>query len=186
MSWYWHEIGDKYTAQYATTSAVWIAYLAAMMTGLIGILSLAYHKPTSWYWNEIGDKYSAQYATTTAVWISYLIALATGLIGIVSLAYRKPILGLDGWAVLAAGLFAVMGWRIGRLSRAWSVVGFSIYVLGVLVDIGAHLAAGTFGFLPTMEILFVVVYLNALRGTFAYHTYVKLEAAQPNQQLSSE
>jgi hypothetical protein len=94
----------------------------------------------SWYWNEIGDKYSAQYATTTAVWISYLIALATGLIGILSLAYRKPILGLDGWALPGAGLFAV--WQIARLSRAWAVIGFSVYVLGSLINIGMRLAAG--------------------------------------------
>jgi hypothetical protein len=180
MSSYWNEIGDTYSAQYATTTAVWVSYLIALVTGLIGILSLAYRKPTSWYWNEIGDMYSAQYATTTAVWISYLIALATGLIGILSLAYREPILGLDGWALLVAGFFAVVGWRIGRLSRAWAVIGFSIYVLGVLINIGMQLAAGKFGFFPIMEILFAVVYLNALRGTFAYHKYVKLEAGQPH------
>ena len=135
----------------------------------------------SWYWNEIGDKYSAQYATTTAVWISYLMALATGLIGILSLAYRKPILGLDGWALLGAGLFVVVGWQIGRLSRAWAVIGFSVYVLGSLINIGMRLAAGKFGWLPITETLFAVVYLNALRGTFAYHKYLKLdEAAQPH------
>src|SRR2546430_9127480 len=44
-------------------------------------------------------------------------SLATGLIGILSLAYRKPVLGLDGWALLGAGFFAVVGWGIGRLSR---------------------------------------------------------------------
>ncbi|MGD0470864.1 MAG: hypothetical protein ABSA54_21015 [Terriglobales bacterium] len=133
----------------------------------------------SWYWNEIGDKYSAQYATTTAVWISYLIAVTIGLIGFLSLAYRKPILGLDGWALLGAGLFVVVGWQIGRLSRAWAVIGFSVYVLGSLINIGMRLAAGKFG-LPIMETLFAVVYLNALRGTFAYHKYLKLEAAQPH------
>jgi hypothetical protein len=179
MSWYWKEIGDRYSATYATTTAVWITYLIALATGLIGILGLAYRRPTSWYWNEIGDKYSAQYATTTAVWISYLIALATGLIGILSLAYRKPVLGLDGWALLGAGFFGVVGWGIGRLSRAWAVIGFSIYALGVLINIGMQLATGKFGFLPIMEMLFAVVYLNALRGTFAYHTYVKLEQASP-------
>jgi len=43
-----------------------------------------------------------------------------------------------------------------------------------------RLAAGKFG-LPIMETLFAVVYLNALRGTFAYHKYLKLdEAAQPH------
>src|SRR2546430_10299346 len=93
-------------------------------------------------------------------------SLATGLIGILSLAYRKPVLGLDGWALLGAGFFAVVGWGIGRLSRAWAVIGFSIYALGVLINIGMQLAAGKFGFLPIMGMLFAVVYLNAVRGTF--------------------
>ncbi|MFI5114129.1 MAG: hypothetical protein ACHP7J_03215 [Terriglobales bacterium] len=138
----------------------------------------------SWYWNEIGDKYSAQYATTTAVWISYLIAVVNGLIAVLSLAYHKPIVGLDGWALLDAGLFAVVGWRIGRLSRAWAVIGISLYVLEVLTSIGRQLVVGGLGFpIPIMAILFVIVYLNAVRGTFAYHRYVKLEAAQPSESM---
>ena len=134
----------------------------------------------SWYWNEIGDKYSAQYATTTAVWISYLIAVVNGLIAVLSLAYHKPIIGLDGWALLDAGLFAVVGWRIAHLSRAWAVVGFFLYVLETLTSIGTRLVSGSFG-IPIMAILFFIVYLNALRGTFAYHRYVKLQAAQPTE-----
>jgi hypothetical protein len=132
----------------------------------------------SWYWNEIGDKYSAQYATTTAVWISYFIAVVNGLIGILSLTYHKPILGLNGSVLLDAGLFAVVGWRIGRLSRAWAVIGLSLYVLEILTSIRTQLGVGHLGF-PIMGILFFIVYLNALRGTFAYHKYAKLQAAQP-------
>ncbi|MGB6630131.1 MAG: hypothetical protein WBE52_02750, partial [Terriglobales bacterium] len=100
----------------------------------------------SWYWNEIGDTYSAKYATTTAVWISYLIAAVNGIIAILSLAYHKPTLGINGWGLLNAALFAVVGWGIGRLSRAWAVVGLSLYLLEVLIAIGtSRLAVGGLG-----------------------------------------
>jgi hypothetical protein len=135
----------------------------------------------SWYWNEIGDKRSAQYATTTAVWISYLIATVSALVAILSLAYRKPTLGLNGWALVEAGLFAVVGWGIAHLSRVWAVVGFSLYLLEASVSIGTRGLAVDALTSGIMAILFLIVYLNALRGTFAYHRYERLQAAQPSE-----
>jgi hypothetical protein len=40
MSWYWDEIGDRHSAKYATTTAVWISYLIAAANGPIAALSL--------------------------------------------------------------------------------------------------------------------------------------------------
>ena len=139
----------------------------------------------SWYWNEIRDKDSARYATTTAVWISYLIAAAGALVAILSLAYHKPILGLDGWALVDAGLLAVVGWRIARLSRAWAIVGLFLYLSNALISIGTR-GLGVAMVAPgIMAIVFFVVYLNVLRGTFAYHKYVKLQSAQPSQSMQA-
>ena len=135
----------------------------------------------SWYWNEIGDKDSAKCATTTAVRISYLFAVVAVLIAILSLAYHEPIYGMNGgWALLDAGLFAVIGWRISRLSRAWAVVGLCFYLLEWLTSIGTR--AFTVGDVPRgiVAITFLTVYINALRGTFAYHKHVKLQPAQPS------
>ena len=75
----------------------------------------------SWYWKEINDKGSAEDATKAAVGISYFIAAVTGLIAVLSIVYAKPIIGLDGWSLVDAVLFVVIGWRISRLSRAWAV-----------------------------------------------------------------
>jgi hypothetical protein len=134
----------------------------------------------SWYWNEIGDKDSAKYATTTAVWISYLFAVVAALTAIYSLAYHEPVNGVNGgWALLDAALFAVIGWRISRLSRAWAVVGLCFYLLEWSLSIGTR--AFTVGVVPRdiLAIVFLTVYVNALRGTFAYHKHVKLQSAQP-------
>ncbi|MGO9639906.1 MAG: hypothetical protein ACLP1Y_01195 [Candidatus Acidiferrales bacterium] len=132
----------------------------------------------SWYWNEIGDKDSARYATTTAVWISYLIAIVNGLMAILSLAYHEPVNGLNGWALLDAAFVAVVGWRIAHLSRAWAVVGVFLYPLAVLNCFGTHgFAVGGLGS-GIVAVVFLIAYVNAVRGTFAYHKYVKLQTAQ--------
>ena len=127
----------------------------------------------SWYWNEIEDKDSARYATTTAVWISYWIAAGNGLIAVLSLVYHKPVVGLNGWSLLDAVVFWVVGWGIAHLSRVWAVVGFSLYLLEITGRMADQERVGFHG-IGILAILFLIVYLNALRGTFAYHKYVKL------------
>jgi hypothetical protein len=130
----------------------------------------------SWYWKEIENKDSAEDATKAAVGISYFIAAVTGLIAVLTLVYSKPILGLSGWSLVDASLFAVIGWRIRKLSRAWTIVGLVLYLLEIASSIGSR----GFGF-GIVSIVFILAYVNALRGVFAYHRYAKSEAAQLSQ-----
>jgi hypothetical protein len=137
----------------------------------------------SWYWNEISDKESAKYATTTAVWISYLIAAVYGVMDILDPAACRNVVGANSFCWLIAFLFSVIGWQIGRLSRVWALVGFLLYSLGMLASIRV------FGFRATavgpviVAIIFLAVYVNALRGTFAYRRYVKLQAVSPTESM---
>jgi hypothetical protein len=137
----------------------------------------------SWYWHEIGNEESARYATTPAVWVSYLIAGLTGLIAIVCLIFRKPILGANSWALVDYGLFAIIGWRIACLSHTWAVVGLSAYLVEALVSFATRsFSAGAVA--PCiMALVFLAAYVNALRGTVAYHKYLKLRPAHPSQSI---
>jgi hypothetical protein len=120
--------------------------------------------------------HSAKYATTTAVWISYLIAAVNGLIAALSFVYQKPFGGISGWSLLDAALFAAAGWGIGRLSRPWAVVGLTFYLLNVLIAMAMR-GFGVSDLAPgIVAIIFLMAYVNALRGTFAYHRFVKLPA----------
>src|SRR5580692_6010089 len=117
----------------------------------------------SWYWNEIGDKDSARHAVATAVWVSYLIALLDGVMAILSLIYHKPVNGMNGWGLLDAGVFIVVGWRIGSLSRAGAIVGLFFYLVEVLISTGTRgLTVGGLG-PDIVAIVFLVAYVNALR-----------------------
>ncbi|SRR5258708_39779425 len=136
----------------------------------------------SWYWNEISDKDSAKYATTTAVWVSYLFVAGNVLIALLSFAYRKPITGIG--CLLDAGLFAAIGWRIHGLHRSWAVFGLSAYLLGALISVGVRGFSGLAG--DILAIVFLVTFVNAVRGTFAYHKYVKLEAGETTESMQSD
>jgi hypothetical protein len=120
----------------------------------------------AWYWPKIQDETSAEAAVKPAVGVSAFVAAVSGLIAVLSIAYRKPILGINGWSLVDALLFVVIAWRIGKMSRAWAVVGLLMY----LVEVGSS------GALGVLTIIFILTYINAIRGAFAYHRYRKAES----------
>jgi len=120
----------------------------------------------AWYWPKIQDETSAEAAVKPAFGVSAFVAAVSGLIAVLSIAYRKPILGINGWSLVDALLFVVIAWRIGKMSRAWAVVGLLMY----LVEVGSS------GALGVLTIIFILTYINAIRGAFAYHRYRKAES----------
>lgn len=125
----------------------------------------------AWYWPTIEDESSAEEATKAAVGVSGLIAAMTALLAVLSMFDHLPILGLDEWGLLDAVIFALIAWRISKVSRAWAVVGLLMF----LVEMGAKLATNPSGALGVMTIIFMLTYINAIRGAFAYHQYRKAE-----------
>ena len=125
----------------------------------------------AWYWPEIDDASSAEDAVRFAVGASLFIAGVTTLLAVLSLIYQKPVFGLNGWSLVDAGLFAVVAWRIHKMSRAWSIVGLLLYLL----EVGERLVSGVGGAVGVLTIVFILGFVGAIRGTFAFHRYRKVE-----------
>ncbi len=125
----------------------------------------------AWYWPTIEDESSAEHATKAAAGVSGFIAAITALLAVLSMVYHKPILGLDGLGLIDAAIFALIAWRISKASRTWAVVGLLMY----LVEVGYKLATNPSGALGILTIIFILTYINAIRGAFAYHRYRKAE-----------
>ena len=66
-----------------------------------------------------------------------------------------------------AVLFVVIAWRINKMSRTWAVLGFLIYFLEVAFNIATNKA----GAIGVLTVIFVLAYIGAIRGTFAFHRY---------------
>jgi len=125
----------------------------------------------AWYWPTIEDEISAEHATKAAIGVSGFIAAVTGLAAVLSMIYHKPILGLDGWGLIDAVIFGLIAWRISKVSRTWAVLGLLMYLL----EVGYKLATNPSGALGVLTIIFILTYINAIRGAFAYHRYRKAE-----------
>jgi hypothetical protein len=121
------------------------------------------------YWPEIKDTATAKDAVLGAAAVSAFVAAITGLLAILSLIYKKPILGLDGLALVDAGLFALVAWRIYRMSRTWAVIGLLLYLLGA----GWRLVNRPSAAVGVMTIIFILAFIGGIRGTFAFHKYQK-------------
>jgi hypothetical protein len=129
----------------------------------------------AWYWATIEDEGSAQHATKAAIGVSGFVAAVTALAAILSIAYRKPVFGLDGWGLADAVIFALIAWRISKVSRTWAIVGLLMY----LVEVGYTLATNPSGALGILTIIFILAYVNAICGAFAYHRYRKAGNVSP-------
>jgi len=126
----------------------------------------------AWIWPKIEDVNTAETAVRGGIGASAIIAAVTGIAAILSIAYRKPILGLDGWALVDAALFAFAAWRIHKMSRTWAIVGLSLYLL----EVADRFASRPGGAVGVLTIIFILAFISAIRGTFAFHRYRKQES----------
>jgi hypothetical protein len=125
----------------------------------------------AWYWPTIEDPSPAEQATKAAVGVSGFIAALTALLAVLSIFYHKPIFGIDGLGLIDAVIFALIAWRISKASRIWAIVGLLMY----LAEVGYKLATNPSGALGVLTIIFILTYINAIRGAVAYHRYRKAE-----------
>ena len=124
-----------------------------------------------WLWPKIDDLDSAQGAARGGTGASAIVAAVTGIAAILSIIYRKPILGLDGWSLVDAGLFVFIAWRISKMSRTWAIIGLGLYLL----EVGERLVNAPGKAIGVITIVFILAFISAIRGTFAFHRYRKQE-----------
>jgi hypothetical protein len=126
------------------------------------------------WWPQIKDADTAKAAVHRAFGVSVFIAAITALLAILSLVYKEPMLGLDGLALADAGLFALVAWRIHKMSRTWAVIGLVLYLL----EVGERLVNQPNGAVGIITIFFILAFIGGIRGAFAFNRYNK-EEGQP-------
>jgi hypothetical protein len=115
-----------------------------------------------WFWPEIYDRETAKDAARRGAWVALIVAALTALLAVLSLALETAILGVTPPSLLDAAIFAVVSWRIFKMWRAWAVTGMVIYLAEVLYGL-RH------GRIGVIAVVFLFAFLNAIRGTFAFH-----------------
>jgi hypothetical protein len=101
-------------------------------------------------------------------------ALVTAGISIAAIYLDHPIVGIDGWALVDAGLYSIIAWRVYRLSLPWSIAGLIMFTFERLFGLMQHLNLGAIIF----TIFFFPYYLNAVRGAL-YLRSARIPALAP-------
>jgi len=118
---------------------------------------------SSWYWEDVSDLGGAEKAINGGFWAALIVACITALV--VSLSFAGvQLLGLNAWAFLDAAIFAMIAIGIKRKSRFAAVAGLCLYIVERIYMMQRGGASGI-----VMGILFTLLFINAVRGTFAYH-----------------
>jgi len=129
-----------------------------------------------WYWPKLTSLKEAEQAAHEGAGACFVIAVFTAIVAGMSLWLDRPVLGMDAWAFADAMIFAIAAWRVWRLSRIWAVLALVIYVMGrvraVEVTSGPVPPVGVF-----IIVVFTLVLISSVRGTFAYYAFKKKEAA---------
>lgn len=135
-----------------------------------------------WYWPTIVDLPSAVAASNKGVWAAGLVAVFT----ILTTVLRPILLGHDteigAWPFLDAAIFGGLALGIYRRSRICAVTGLALFIVETILKsavtgLGA-IGSGIAGF-------FIVLFLIAVKGNFAFHS-LKSKAIEEHEQLLDE
>jgi hypothetical protein len=164
-------------------------------------------------WPDIVDAKTAREAVALAVWASAAIIVARWLLSV--LVTTPTMSGLDWWndPIVLTVIFAAIGFGVQKMERPAAVIGTIFCALGALfnlnalsylrnamesqqqyrlqtgqpllgqADYGALYYAALFG--GVAGIVFVLAFVNAWRGTFAYRGMVQARQAQDKQDALS-
>ena len=106
--------------------------------------------------------------------VCFFIAGVTAIVAGVSVSLGKPVLGLDAWAFVDAGIFAIVGWRIWRLSRIRAVSALALFIIETVyaVESSPDVPAAE----AYLRVVLALALIGSVRGTFTYHSFRKKES----------
>ncbi|MBW4518560.1 MAG: hypothetical protein KME16_02345 [Scytolyngbya sp. HA4215-MV1] len=118
----------------------------------------------------------AQKVARMGTWAACFVTGMTALLAIASIVGVLPSgVPINGWALIDAGIFGAIAWGIYQMSRVAAVAGLVVYIaerIYMQVAAGAQPGAGLI-----VSIFITLAFINAVRGTFAYHRMKKVDAS---------
>jgi hypothetical protein len=126
----------------------------------------------------------AQSTGRQGTWAAFLIAGIMSFMALASILGRLPEdFPRDGWMLIDATIFGLVAWGIYRMSRVAAALGLILYILEriamhiMMVMMGQSHQSYISSIFATFILLFA--FINAVRGTFAYHRMKNAEKSAP-------
>ena len=121
------------------------------------------------WWPAVNDTDDARSAAKQGVWYALFFGTGTAVIATLNLAgVTNNLLGLDAYAYGDAAVFLALAFFINRMSRIAAVLALAFYIAERLAQV---LSGQIYG--GGIAVIFLgLFFVNAVRGTFAYHRLV--------------
>ncbi len=123
------------------------------------------------FWGKIESHKEAVELANGGAAAAFICAGITGALALASLAGFHLIPGLNHWALVDAAIFGALGFGTRKLSRICAVLALAFYLLNQInssASVPSHMAV--------VVLMFIVFYVNGVRGTFAVHRLKKAPA----------
>ena len=128
---------------------------------------MAIYKRAQWIWPSVTDMVSAQKASRQGLWACTWCAGATLFLVVLSVLGVR-LFDFDMWALLDVLLFIVIGWGIYKMNRFAAVAGLVLHIIE-RADMWAEYGPKN----PVIALLISLMFINSIRGIFAYHRHRK-------------
>lgn len=124
----------------------------------------------NWIWPVITNEGEAKNASKSGAGGALFVAVCTGTIAVIAIATRQTILGIDGYGLVDAVLFALIAWRLFKYSFPWAVFGLLLYLAEVYDRV--HDEPKRFG---AVSVIIIMSLVASLRGTYFLRSRKKLK-----------
>ena len=115
------------------------------------------------FWPAVGDEQAAVLAARQGFHAAVYCSIVTAIFAVLG-GFGFKIMDFDLWNLTDAALMALLAFGIRRMSRTAALIAFLYYVAG-RIDLWAEYGSQN----PVIAGIFVLMFLSAVRGTFAYH-----------------
>jgi len=126
-----------------------------------------------WVWLKVDNRRRAQNAIEEGFWAAIFVSGMAAVFLLITVLKDPDQLTVE--ELLSVLVFAFIAFGIRRRSRAAALAALILYVLGRVYAF----ASGAHGNL-VLPVLITLALLNAVRGTFAYHSFPPLPANLPS------
>jgi hypothetical protein len=100
----------------------------------------------NWIWPAITNENQAKNAAKSGAYGALFVALCTGGLSILAIATGRLYVGIDGYGLVDATLFALIAWGLFRYSFSWAVFGLLLWLAEVYLRMSSNprtIGAGT-------------------------------------------
>jgi hypothetical protein len=136
-------------------------------------------KSQSRYWPSVDDLDGAKEAAHQGAQAAAIVAGVTALFSVLAIFGIRILPGFSPLSLVDASIFAIVAWRIFKMSMVWAVVGLLLFAGERAYAFYYRGAAAMAGII--VGIILLLGFVNGVRGTFAHHSLaMKAETIESN------